>query len=156
MKIKNVYTDLNDLPAFNWFRCTKTQDLTFLLVDRKKKADKELLEEVFQKLNDQLINELGVSDEYLNYLHKLRSYNLAKCQYLISQNNFDLTLMNIAKTELEQIQKQMSSGAKSGNEKISAERILGFRIDLKDISVIEYYDYIKEADKIARSLSAKK
>jgi hypothetical protein len=153
--MNNIYTDLNELPAFNWFRCIKTKDLTYLLLNRKEKHDKDKLAKVFQKLNNQLIDELGFSDDYLNYLHKLRAYNLTKATWLISENNFDFTLMKIAEAELEQVSKQ-NSGSKRGNEKISAERILGFRIDLKEVSVVEYYDYIKEADVLARSMSAKK
>jgi hypothetical protein len=126
-----------------------------LLLNRKKKAKESELARVFQELNDQLIDELGVSDDHLNYLHKLRAFNIAKCQWLITQNNFDFTIMKIAEAELEKVSKQ-NDGSKVGNEKISAERILGFRIDLKEVSVLEYYDYIKEADKLARSMSAKK
>ena len=154
--MKNIYTDLNELPAFNWFRCIKTKDLTYLLIDRKKKAKEEDLQLVFNQLNAQLIDELGISDDYLNYLHKLRAYNIAKCTYLISQNNFDYTMMKVAEEDLKQQEKLFATTSKGGGEKINAERILGFRIDLKEVSVVEYYDYLKEADKVARSMSAKK
>jgi hypothetical protein len=153
--MNNIYTDLNELPAFNWFRCIRTQDLTYLLVERKKKHNEDELAKVFQELNNQLIDELGFSDDHINYLHKLRACNIAKSTWLISQNNFDFTLMKIAEAELEKISKTKST-SNGGNEKISAERILGFRIDLKEVSVVEYYEYIKEADTLARSMSAKK
>ena len=65
-------------------------------------------------------------------------------------------MMKVAEVELEQAQKHFNADSKGSYDKINAERLLGFRIDLKEVSTIEYYDYLKEADKIARSMQAKK
>lgn len=151
----NIYTDLNELTAFNWFRCIKTQDLTYLLVDRTKEADNDELQKVFKELNAQLIDELGISDDYLEYLHRLRALNIAKATWLISQNNYDFTMMEVARLSFEQLEKKSSVKSNQYADKIKAERILGFRIDLKEVSVIEYYNYLNEANAVAKQMSAK-
>ena len=152
----NIHTDLNVLSAFCWLRATDSNDLTWLLIDRTKEADEEELQKVFQELNNQLIDELGISEDHLNYLHKLRAFNIAKAAWLISNNNYDFTMFEIARLELERATKTTVSKKNKFSDKINAERILGFNIALKEVSVIEYYSYLSEADKIARSMSAKK
>jgi hypothetical protein len=143
--MNNIFSDLHELPAFNWFRATETKNLTWLLKDRTKKCSQSKLEQVFQDLNDQLIDIFGISDNYLNYMLKL-----------LSDNNFDKTMMLVAQQQLEEIAKQFGESKNVLAEKINAERILGFRIDVKQISVVEYYNYLNEADKIAKQMMQKK
>jgi hypothetical protein len=154
--MNNIFSDLHELPAFNWFRATETKNLTWLLKDRTKKCSQSKLEQVFQDLNDQLIDLFGISDNYLNYMLKLRAYNIAKAKWLLSDNNFDKTMMLVAQQQLEEIAKQFGESKNVLAEKINAERILGFRIDVKQISVVEYYNYLNEADKIAKQMMQKK
>jgi len=154
--MNNIYTDLNIIPAFNWLQATETKTFSWLVIDSSKEFKEEQLPEAFKLLNAQMIDVLGISDQYLNYLHKIRAYNIAKAKWLITSNNFDFTLMKIAETDLEATQKLFQGVSNKQADKIHAERVLGFRIPLKEISAVEYYAYIKEADKIARSLSAKK
>ena len=151
----NIHNDLNELSAFNWFRCIKTQDLSYLLIDRSIEADNEELQKVFKALNDQLIDELGISDDYLDYLHKLRALNIAKATWLISQNNYDFTMYEVARLSFEQLEKKSNVKSNQYADKIKAERILGFRIDLKECSVIEYYNYLNEANAVAKQMHSK-
>jgi hypothetical protein len=154
--MNNIFSDLHDLPAFNWFRATQTKDFSWLLIDRTQEFDQEELEQVFKDLNNQLIDEFGISDNYLNYLMKQRALNIAKAKWLLSQNNFDQTMMMVAEQQLQEITKQFGGNPNKFSEKISAERILGFRIDMKQVSVVEYYNYLNEADKIAKQMTRKK
>lgn len=153
--MNNIFSDLHDLPAFNWFRATQTKDFSWLLIDRTQDFDQKELEEVFKKLNNQLIDEFGVSDSYLNYLHQLRAYNIAKAKWLITQNNFDQTIMMVTEQQLKESTKSFGGNPNKFSEKINAERILGFRINMKEVSVVEYYNYLTEADKIARQMTRK-
>ncbi len=154
--MKNIHTDLNEISAFAWLRATETKQLTWLLIDKKKGADEAELIEAFKLLNAQLIDELGIGEDYLNYLHKLRAYNIAKAKWLISQDNFDFSMMKVAEVGVQAASKNFTEQKSKYSDKINAERILGVNINLKEVSAVEYYVYLKEADKVARSLSAKK
>lgn len=156
IQFENIHSNLNVISAFNWLQATETNDLQWLVKDIEKPFKPDELKEAFKVMNGQLIDVLGISDDYLNYLHKRRAYNIALGQYILTKDNFDFTMMKVAEADLEQSQKRFSTKKKTFSDKINAERLLGFRMPLRDISAVEYYTYIKEADKIARSLSAKK
>jgi len=153
--MNNIYTSLVDISAFQWLKTLDTNDLTNLVIDKSIDYDKSELQKAFKILNDELITKRGISDDYRNYIIALKTLNKAKSKWLLSNNNYDYTMMKIAETDIEVIQKNTPKKPSTLKTNITASRIIGYHINLKEINALEYYAYLDEADELARSMTKK-
>lgn len=113
------------------------------------KVDKKLTvhaDVIFDELYSDFIRIFGVGDNYKQYLEKLKEIRLAEIDMVLYQDPSMETFIDILKIELEDI-KEAGSGGSYMETAIAVEKNMGFKLNTKEISVFEYYSYIKSLER---------
>jgi hypothetical protein len=141
---KRYYQSVEELPVWNWWKIHETRDLKYLLKQNKKltlHADA-----IFDKIYSEFISIFGVGENYKQYLEKLKEIAIAEIDMVLYKDPSMETFIDIMKVELEEI-KNANSGGTYMDTAIAVEKSMGFKLNTKEISVKEYYSYIKSLEK---------
>lgn len=136
-----LYTTIEDLPAYNWFKCVENKEYKYTLVDEKKYKDdlKDECENAFNNLYCEFIDTFGISKE-LGDIVNLQNQILALEIDIALGKKTAKTFLNIKKLELEE--KLNVEKPKTNLHKVAIEKYLGFRLNLKEVTTLEYYNYL--------------
>jgi hypothetical protein len=150
MKKKNksidceLYKSIDELPIYNFDMIRKTNDFRYLYKtnDIEKIKKDESLEKQWEIIFNEYINEFGLSENYKIHLMFLQDainhYNNA---YNKGQTH-EITFAKIAELKAEELMKQGENKTLGELSALIAKK-MGFRINIKEISVREFYNYIK-------------
>ena len=132
------------MPVWNWWKIHETKDLSYLLKEDKKLTHHA--EGVFDSIYSDFIRIFGVSENYKQYLNKLVEIELAEIDMLLNDDKSLETFIDIMKVELDDLKSVQGDGTYMDTA-IAVEKNMGFKINTKDISVFEFYSYIKSLEK---------
>ena len=107
-------------------------------------------EEIFDNLYSEFISIFGVSDSYKAYLDKIIEIDVAEIDMVLTGDLSMETFIDIMRVELEEL-KNASSGGTYMDTAIAVEKNMGFKLNSKELSVFEYYSYIKSLEKSTRN-----
>ena len=147
-----TYNTIHELPMWNFFMINKTEDYKYLfkVYDPNEKVTQKLVL-LWQKINTELFDELGVSNEMQDHFRAIRRLNIAKIDALIHGGAY-LTLYELEQKQFERMKSNNSASEESFyKSKIGVEKVVGTFLDLKKISVYEYYQYVEVAKEISKS-----
>lgn len=150
-KKEKFYTSIDELPIYNWFKIKSENNLKWLqkgsdYLLTKKNTQKAIA--IFDLIQDEFIKSFGINEEYKYVLEKQRDLLILKSDLILQEDTSLLTFIEIAEKELELISsddKQSPNGINDG--KVNIEKYLGFKIDLKTTTVLEYYSYVEDIKK---------
>jgi hypothetical protein len=142
-----LYTTIDDLPAFNWFKCIESKDYSYCMVNRKECSKNDLLkcEEAFGIMYAEYVDVFGISDPLNDIIALQNELLVLKIDKALTKDNFYNTLIEMKQIEIDAKLKNQPS--KNNTHKIAIEKYLGIRVDMKAISVREYYEYLEELKK---------
>ena len=118
MKLKNVfkskhqkfYTGIDELPLFNWIKCTNG-DLRFVRIDSKNiNATNENDVDAWNKIYDDYIKEFGLSEMYIKMLNVMRKKAMLEIDFVINRDRFKLTEIEIELSKLEMMMANNGKG----------------------------------------------
>lgn len=141
---RRYYQSVEDLPVWNWWKIHETKDLKYLL-----KQDKKVTVHangIFDKIYSEFISIFGVGENYKRYLEKLIEIDIAETDKILNNDPSLDTFIDIMKIELDEI-KSSTEGGSYMDTAITVEKNMGFKLNTKEISVFEYYSYIKSLEK---------
>lgn len=140
MKIK-TYEDVEELPIYNWFKVHSTGDYSWILIKKRTCNDKELTElsVKWRALYDQYITFFGFNDNFLSILEKRREIALLMIEKAETDNGTIETIIEIRELELQKKIQQSSGGENFYEIKSYVEKQKGFQIDIRKMSVVEFY-----------------
>ncbi len=138
------YTSIDDFPIFNWFKCIDLKDYTFTLLNRKECTDSELLacEAMFSELYSQYIDAFGISNHLLDIIDLQNEIMLLKIDMVLENDKSKQTFITLKELELKD--KLAKKEEKTNTHKLAIEKQLGFRLNFKEVSVSEYYNYLND------------
>lgn len=141
------YDDIADLPIYNWFKCIDTKDYSYVLVERKKCNSDELLkcELVFGDLYSQFLDEFGVSDNLQAIIRLQNQILVHKIDFVLTGDATNEVFIDIKEIELKKLLEVKE--VKGNSAKVAIEKMLGFAINERAVSVKSYYEYINELKK---------
>jgi len=138
-----MYKSIDKLPILIWLDIHETSDLTLLFIKQPKKINFKALEDAWEKINDEYLQCFGISEEMETTLENKRLAALAKCEYLITGERHHLTFAEIheesAKIETKKIKVDIE------NNLAKLTKFYGVRLRSNELTVREYYNFIKEA-----------
>ena len=138
-----MYKSINKLPILIWLDIHENSDLTLLFIKQPKKINFKALEDAWEKINDEYLQAFGISEEMETTLENKRLAALAKCEYLITGERHHLTFAEIheesAKIETKKIKVDIE------NNLAKLTKFYGVRLRSNELTVREYYNFIKEA-----------
>jgi hypothetical protein len=142
----NTFKSIDDLPQWNWVQIHKTDNLAYLKkLDSYRKIEKEVtneLQDLWQTIYDEYLEEFGLSKEYIEHLNKKKEIARLKKEYILTGDRNILNLIDIEEAEL------IDSYTKTESQEfesvvVGIEKMQGIRIDPKKITVYQYNNYIR-------------
>lgn len=131
------------MPLYNWFKIQDTNNLTYLRKEPKNEVEfTPTLKYYLTKLQDEYYERFGLGEEFVKLLNLKRQYIITLCDYIILDNKFKLTEAELILSDINFL---MNEKKPISNEEtvIRIEEMLGFKINTKEITVLEYYSYIQ-------------
>jgi len=145
-----TYTSIHDLPQRIWNDIHSTGDLNLLV--KKGRANEVQLNELWEKIFDQFLDEIGFSTDYRNVLEKQKSILMLKCDLITTGDKSLKTIIQIEEEELE----QMTSGGNGFSYMesiIHISKFAGHRIDAQKITVAEYHSWLEVMKKSVKNVN---
>lgn len=142
-----INNSIETLPIWYWWEIQRTGNVK--LLDTKKSKNK-LYKFLFycasswDDMQDQHINEFGIPEDFHINTRAKSKYAEAKALHAVSQDNWDLFLMNIAKDELDALKPKGKKSNYKTKQKIEIATGCG-RIDPRVTTVVEYYHLMEQA-----------
>jgi hypothetical protein len=142
----DYYNSISELPLINWWKFNETKDVKYFLRVYADVSTTKLLslEGIYSKLMDEYTKEFGINEHLLNVLEKQIAIAKLKADFM-SGSGGNLTLIEVAELELAELVRGVN-GMGFHEVKAILEKQMGFRIDPKITTVMEYYSYIKLID----------
>lgn len=152
---KYCYTDLEQMPIFNWYQINEKGNL-FYLVKRENNFDKVKsfvveLNKLWLQLQEQFVKHFGFSDEFLNVHRREKEIAILIARRYAENDESLETMIRIKQYDLDYIKSFQKNGNSFYESKISIQKIMGHSIDVFKCSVIEYYSYCKVAKKLVEN-----
>jgi len=152
MKLKNVfkskhqnfYTGIDELPLFNWIKCT-SNDLTFVRKDKKGTEQEDI--EAWERIYDSYIAEYGLNEVYKKLLNAMKKKALLEVDYILTRERFKLTEIEMQIANLDAMMMNGGNGMTIEQSLIHLSKWLGSWINAKDISTKEYFNLMSEYGK---------
>lgn len=147
---QKVFRDIDEMPIYNWNKIHETGDLKYLIKDGFKAESYEIrfLLKRWKKLYEQYVNRFGFSDDFLSILELEKNIALLKIEKAERGDENIQTFIEIDEIKLQKKKSELNS-VKSDFFDIKAvvESSLGFHIDTKKCTVVEFYSYVKTLKK---------
>ena len=140
-KYAKTYSSISELPMYNWLEITKgNMGFLFLKYQKPRKIDAKRLTEAWTKIYDQYIEKVGLTEDYIDLLEAMRKCTIAICRNALTPSSLNAT----REAEARDILDKMTSGEAGKFSEFVAlvEKYMGFRLDLKDVSVESFYSYV--------------
>ena len=138
------YRSVDELPLTNWVKIYEDKSYDFLL-KKKGKADK-YADIVYLQMQDELVDKYGVGDLFLKILRMKIKISLLEAEIALSGDRTSEIKVKILEDKI----KEMEGGFKEVNiyeSVIQLEKAMGFRLDIKTLTVGEFYRYGKFVSK---------
>jgi len=138
----NLYTTIDEFPVYNWFKCIENKEYKYTLIDVNKYTDKQKnkCEDAFNTLYCEFIDTFGISRELGDIVAIQKQILVLEIDIALGKKSAK-TFLNIKKLELEE--KLNVEKPKTNTHKVAIEKYLGFRLNLKETTVTEYYNYLE-------------
>jgi hypothetical protein len=127
------------MPTFNYLKVVDEDNITFMI---KKKGLFGNHEKAFENIQRQLVDRFGLSESFIEIIELQKEIIALKCEVAISGDKFNNTFIRIHEEELKQKLEQKS--LKSNELKILIEKWIGFKLNLHELSVSEWFSYLHQ------------
>jgi len=140
----NFYLSIDDLPIYNWFQIQKTNDLVWLLKEHKTLSDenKIQLEAIWREIYFEFLDVFGIPEQMKQILSLKRDIAVLNARMFIDTDPSLLTFIEIKEFDLAKLTNQ-SESKQTGSVKVYVEKFMGFKLNEKEISVKEFYQYLE-------------
>ncbi len=133
------YNSIDTMPTFNYLKVVDEDNITFMI---KKKGLFGNHEKAFENIQRQLVDRFGLSESFIEIIELQKEIIALKCEVAISGDKFNNTFIRIHEEELKQKLEQKS--LKSNELKILIEKWIGFKLNLHELSVSEWFSYLHQ------------
>ncbi len=139
------YKSLEELPIYNWDKCVRTGELKYLLLEPNLKCDIDLLE-LFKKFHQDYLDIFGANEESERYLSLLKQ-KIHHIEQIILGVKFHKNYLKIVDFEIEAIEKKKGDTQDLFDICAILSKFMGFQLDVKKVTVVDYYKYINLLEK---------
>lgn len=140
-----TYTTLEDLPIYNWFKVSETNDYKWLLKSYDK-DHKEDLRPLFDQMNQEFLDIFGPSSEREKLMSLYKRLIKHKADYILGKKH----VINYIKViEFQLMQLGQDNTKKQSVFEICAiiSKEQGYNVDPKQTNVITFYSILKNIEK---------
>jgi hypothetical protein len=139
------YESIETLPIWNWSKILESKNMEYLLLKPKKLSEEEInvLYKIWQRIYEEYIMIFGFSEDILRVHEKNKQIAILQIKKI---NTGDDAIENFIKKKRNEILAMGKHKTKGDiyKTKMIIETKLGFRLSLKEVTVREFYTYLKE------------
>jgi len=138
-----MYDSIDNMPIYNWFKVNETNDLRWIskVPDANISWHRKKLSASWEKIFSEFIDTFGIPEKLKEIMELRRDIFVLKGQLALTG---DRTLQLFVDIENEKLEKLLSRerGSKSFQIKTYVEKFLGFKLNEKETTVREFYNYV--------------
>ena len=141
-----VYEGVDFLPVFRWWRIHETNDVSFMLINRRplRMGESVILAQRFEKVFEEFIERFGFSEQTLLLMAKRRHIARLKVKKIVTGDQSLNTMIEIEKEKIRLLEQEMKAEHQESLEmKANVEMICGYQIDSHRMSTSEFYSLLK-------------
>lgn len=151
MRIRNLfenkidyYQSIDELPIYNWHKINQTNELEWLLRKKVLISDhqKKILSNILDRMLSEFIDTFGIPEKMREILDLKSEIFILRCQMALENNKFLQNFIDIAEWKLKQIIADDQTQSTT-QVKVYVEKYLGFRLNERETTVKEFYEYIE-------------
>ena len=142
------YNTIDTLPVFNYGKISELEDLRYLIIqpdyfELPKITEKETAElfKAWENINDEIINYVGISEDYKSILRIKKAIALMKVEMIMTGDKSNETLIEIKQLELKNYYPQKKN--ELDESIIYIESALKIPVDIMKCTVKKYFSYLK-------------
>lgn len=144
-KSSNYYNSIDELPLYNWMKCTDGK-VQYIRKDIAIGTDeKDLL--AWEIVFDDYINRHGLNETYVKVLKVMKSKAILECNFVIDNDRFALTLLELEVEKLKRLLNNNGVGMTIDQSLIHLSKWVGSWINTKSITASEYFNLVKEFER---------
>lgn len=103
--------------------------------------------EIWENIYDQYIKKYGLSKLYKKMLDIMREKALIECTFVMTRDRFKLTEIELKEAELNNALINNGNGMTIDQALIYLSKWLGYRLNPREITVIEYFNILEQYGK---------
>jgi len=144
----NIWQSIEQLPIYNFRKCQEG-DLRYLFIKWKQKPCKALIE-IWAQIQDEFFERIEMNEKQSYIYRKSKKYIVNELEKIINENPAKLSRLTVENKKIE-IELTKEQGVKQDIFDQVAILKIHFKIDIdiKKMSVLEYYKYLKIYEKQA-------
>lgn len=151
------FTSIEEMPIWNWFKIHSTNNIKFVCKsdpgDLSVKQVKEL-EAAFENINGEFIDTFGISEDFRKILDLRREITWLKVDMMETGDKSLQNFIDMRESDL----REVINGTRGDDYmevKAHVEKFMGFKMNDKEVTVREYYTYIKVIKNEAKKTAVK-
>jgi len=138
--MSNYYKNIDEIPIYNWLKVNEGK-LNYCRKDLLKGNNKDDLK-YYEIIKDTNYEMFGVEKEHLRLLELYFLVSEARLDWVITGDNFIKNKINMYEVEIEDILNRDDKGVEITELVISLSKWIGYRIDTKIVTVLEFRNMI--------------
>jgi len=132
--------ELDETPLYNWDKCTNGD---FKYIQREPKYMLAEDFKYYEMLFNKYLDRYGLGDDFDKYLRLCEKYTKLYLKYRKTQDDFLKNQIRIVQGEIDQVDPSKINGMSIDESLIHLSKHMGYRVDKRTITVVEYKEMIK-------------
>jgi hypothetical protein len=143
------YTTIEDLPVYNWNKIIEAQKYNYILLNHlQKDYNVNECKNQFAVLYEEFIDTFGINEQLRGIIELQNEITIYKIDIALGSKSLE-ALLKLTQSKLK---KKLEKKESKGNlTKVYIEKFLGFRLNEKEVTVYEYYNYIKALENVEKN-----
>lgn len=130
------------MPLANWIECT-AGEVGYVRIEPTNEPTNADFEQ-WEKIYDSYIKRFGLGDVHKKHLEILKKKAILQLDYTITRTKFLITKIDILEAKLEAMMNNAGHGMTTEQALIHLSKWLGYRVDPKKITALEYFILLEE------------
>ena len=153
-KVK-YYNSIDEIPIWNYWKFSETDDFKYLVIcddtSRQVKFKESKALKAWDNMTSQYIDFFGVNNTYKEILMLNREIILNEYIWEARREPISKVYAREAKKQLESLENNLIN-SNPQDQVFYIEKEMGFRVDIKQMSVKEFYSYVSNINKYAKEI----
>jgi hypothetical protein len=144
--MNSYYASIEEMPLYNWEKC-QNGDLTYCRVNNDETSD-ALDHKAWEILNYEYMEVFGISRHHRKYLELQKRKTLLELELIETGNRFLKNKIRQTTDEINNVFKEDKGNVMTYDASlVYLSKFMGFKLNKKTISTLEYFTMIKEYGK---------
>lgn len=139
------WESIDEMPLHNWMKCSNGEINYVWKIPGSAIQDGDA--EKWMNLYDQYIKKYGLTKMYQRMLKVMKDKAILECDFVMTKDRFKLNLIEIEEQRLKDMMANGGEGMSMDESLVHLSKWLGYRLNPKQITVVEYFNTLKQYGK---------